>query len=164
MSSLKTLPGTACSRGETSTVERPDRQRPVERLGDFAEALTVAAITPLLMRLRPGTLARVLEPRRRTLPRDDARIAAGLRTTDAALWRGRPLVRPGCVSRGVTRYRMLRRFGVDVALCFGVGRIGDEIAAHCWLDLDGAPILEPEDVNRFIEMFRIRRPGVVARA
>jgi hypothetical protein len=59
---------------------------------------------------------------------------------------------------------MLRRVGVDVALCFGVGSVAGNIEAHCWLAHDNEPILEPPDVQQFREMYRICRPGIVVAA
>jgi hypothetical protein len=124
-------------------------------------ALLVASLTPLLLRARPTTLARVLEPRRRTREPDPATTAEMIKLTDVALHRGRPLVRSGCLSRSVTRYWMLRRVGEDVSLCFGVGTIDGEIEAHCWLSRDDHPILEPTRVAAFHEMYRICEPGIV---
>ena len=58
---------------------------------------------------------------------------------------GHPLVRPGCLTRGVTLYYALRRAGDDVSLCFGVGEDGGQTAGHCWLDKAGRPLLERVD-------------------
>lgn len=63
---------------------------------------------------------------------------------DAVLVAFRPLVRPGCLVRGLTLYHFLRRAGVDVSLNFGVGRIDDRFTGHCWLVKDGRPFLEPD--------------------
>ena len=60
---------------------------------------------------------------------------------------GWPLVRRGCLTRGLTLYYVLRRAGIDVALEFGVGKVsrGDGFDGHCWLVLNGEPYLEPRD-------------------
>jgi hypothetical protein len=129
------------------------------------EAFAFGVAAPLLLRAKPDRVARVLEPRRAPVePRSDDRITTTVQVTDAVLARGWPLLRRGCLTRGVTRYRMLRRAGADVALCFGAGTVDGSIEAHCWIDRDGTPLLEPEDVSRFVEMFRICRPGVVVPA
>src|SRR5690348_196486 len=89
-----------------------------------ARAGAVAVVAPLLARLDLTRLQRVLEPRRRVTPAADAPATAVAveRTVAAVLHRGRWFVRPGCLVRGITRYAVLRRAGVDVELCFGVGR------------------------------------------
>ncbi len=83
------------------------------------------------------------------------------RWVDALIRRGHPAVRPGCLTRGVTLYYGLRRAGLDVQLCFGVGSDGGNVAGHCWLDLDGEPLLERVDPrSKFTEVVRLSRSGV----
>jgi hypothetical protein len=75
----------------------------------------------------------------------------------AALRVGRPLVRRGCLTRGITLYYFLRRAGADVRLCFGLGAVdgGDGFDGHCWLVLAGEPYLEPRDPRPlYTEMYR----------
>ena len=70
-----------------------------------------------------------------------------------------PVVRSGCLTRGVTLYWLLRRAGVPVELCFGVGRPGEELAGHCWLTRDGRPYLEPADAPAYFDaLYRIPPP------
>jgi hypothetical protein len=54
-------------------------------------------------------------------------------------------VRSGCLVRGLTLYRVLRRAGAEVSLRFGVGPMGDGMAAHCWIVYQGQPLAEPRD-------------------
>lgn len=71
---------------------------------------------------------------------------------------GRPLVRSGCLTRGVTLYWFLRRAGLEVELRFGLDPddAGDLTDGHCWLTLDGEPYLEPRDPRpRFTEVYRL---------
>jgi hypothetical protein len=106
--------------------------------------LSFAATVPLLMRLPLPRLERVLEPRRP--PRLDRRRAAWLeRTIDPLLAHGHPIIRPGCLTRGVTHFYFLRRAGVDVRLQFGMGMQSGEHEGHCWLIRDGEPFLEKVD-------------------
>ena len=80
---------------------------------------------------------------------------------DAIIRRGQPLVRPGCLTRGVTLYYALRRAGDDVSLCFGVGDDGGQVVGHCWLDKDGGPLLELVDpLSKFTEVVRLTPSGV----
>jgi hypothetical protein len=83
------------------------------------------------------------------------------RWVDAIIRRGHPVVRPGCLTRGVTLYYALRRCGVPVNLCFGVGPDQGAMAGHCWLDLDGRPVLERVDPrSKFTEVVRVSPSGV----
>ncbi|HVA90766.1 MAG TPA: lasso peptide biosynthesis B2 protein [Chloroflexota bacterium] len=110
--------------------------------------LAVAAAVPTLMRLPLPRVSTLLEPRRPPpgpTPAQEDRIA---RFVLAALAAGRPLVRRGCLTRGVTLYYFLRRAGADVSLCFGMGTSTDKadgFDGHCWLVKQGEPYLEPYD-------------------
>ena len=122
------------------------------RLRNPAEALlslriaAFAVVVPLLMRLRLSSLERVLEPRGPKRSASPERVTALAERIDWVLRRGRPLVRPGCLTRGVTLYYFLRRAGADVTLVFGMGKPEDAsfAAGHCWLVKDGEPFLERE--------------------
>jgi hypothetical protein len=62
---------------------------------------------------------------------------------DAVLIAFRPVVRGGCLVRGLTLYHFLRNEGVDVTLRFGFVQVDDSFTGHCWLVKDGRPYLEP---------------------
>jgi hypothetical protein len=122
-----------------------------------AQILVIAALIPLLMRLPLERVRDVLDPRG-VLPRPDAiRERHVLALVSLVLDFGRPVLRPTCLTRGITRYYALRRAGVEVALAFGLGQAtGDTVDGHCWLVRDGAPFLETRDPRRlFTEMYRI---------
>src|SRR3954447_169713 len=85
--------------------------------------LLFAALLPLILRFRklpdlPAWVEPAGEPPR-PLSRDE--LAALVQRLDALLVSGRPAVRTGCMIRGLTLYRFLRRAGADVSLHFGVG-------------------------------------------
>lgn len=69
----------------------------------------------------------------------------------------RPLVRSGCLTRGITLYWFFRRAGLDVELRFGLDPRAIEPAdGHCWLTLDGEPYLEKRDPRlHFTELYRL---------
>lgn len=125
-----------------------------------------AALVPLLLRLckLPG-LPSWVEPRRRSLPppgpgpsREE--IAALTERIDELLVAGRPVVRTGCMVRGLTLYRFLRLRGADVSLRFGVGTIRGDFAAHCWIVYRGEPLAETHDPRPlFTETWRIGPAG-----
>jgi hypothetical protein len=119
-----------------------------------------AAAVPALMRLPLRRLAALVtrppDPRRR----NPAEIERLDRVMALAPRIGRPLVRDGCLTRGITLYWFLRRAGLDVELRFGldpdVGELTDLADGHCWLTLNGEPYLEPRDPRlRFTELYRL---------
>lgn len=153
----------------------PSRLRAVGELRDAREAAlfvrvaAFAATVPLLMRLPLPRVAALLTraPRRRGGPgvRDGPDIRDGATAEVERLDRlialaprvARPLVRSGCLTRGVTLFWFLRRAGLNVELSFGIDP-GDEQTTdgHCWLVLDEEPFLEKVDPRpRFAEVYRL---------
>lgn len=141
---------------------RPSRQK-ARTLSDYFLFLRVflfAAAVPLLMRLKISKVATVLEPGSEPRTIDPEQIRKISAYTQRAILRGKPLVRPGCLTLGLTRYYFLRRAGLDVALLFGMGRVreGQGPEGHCWLVRDGEPYLENVDPRPiYAEMWRISR-------
>jgi hypothetical protein len=123
-----------------------------------ARVVLFAALVPLLLRLRRlPDLPAWVEPRRRA-PREPAagEVEALVERIDELLVAGRPAVRTGCMVRGLTLYRFLRRAGADVSLRFGVGTIHGGFAAHCWIVYRGEPLAETHDPRPlFTETWRI---------
>jgi hypothetical protein len=117
-----------------------------------------AALVPALMRLPLPRLAALVS--RPPNPRNptSAEIERLDRVMTLAPRIGRPLVRSGCLTRGLTLYWFLRRTGLDVELRFGLGPEdgGGLTDGHCWLTLDGEPYLESRDPRlRFTELYRL---------
>jgi Transglutaminase-like superfamily len=88
--------------------------------------------------LRPvsqGNRIGSLEPGWEPWPVNPDRVRKIAAYLGVAIARGKPLVRPGCLALGLTRYYFFRRAGMDVSLHFGMGRIGKEkeFVGHCWL-------------------------------
>jgi len=130
--------------------------------------VAVAAAAPFLARLDLQRLQRCLEPAPRSArvpSADPGHVVEALgRRIDQVIHWGKPFVRPGCLTRGITGYYLLRRVGLDVALCFGMGPVrGSGVAGHCWLVLDGEPVLEAADPRpAFIEMVRLSSRGLTS--
>lgn len=127
----------------------------------------VAVLAPLLARGGLRRLQSWTEPPSSPPspePDDGDRVMAQVAWwVDAIIRRGHPVVRPGCLTRGVTLYYALRRCGIVVDLCFGVGPDGGVMAGHCWLDLDGRPVLERVDPrSKFTEIVRVSHSGVTS--
>jgi hypothetical protein len=130
----------------------------------FFQVLFIAAAVPLLLRLKLSRVEALLEPRNPP-PTDRDRIPLITKYVEMAIRRGGPLVRPGCLTRGVTRYYFFRREGLDVSLCFGMGKVNEKFVGHCWLLREGAPFMEKQDPRPlYAEMCRIsgtaRRGGM----
>jgi hypothetical protein len=121
----------------------------------------LAACVPLLMRLPLDRLGRLLEPRRARPQAAPAEVERLVGRVEHVLAAGRPLLRPGCLTRGVTLYWFLRRAGVPVDLVFGMGTPADGFEGHCWLVRDAEPWLERTDPRPvFVESYRIaHRPA-----
>ena len=127
----------------------------------FFQVLFFAAAVPFLLRLKISRVQTLLEPRTPSSAHRN-RVELINEYVEMAIRAGRPLVRPGCLTRGVTRYFFLRRNGLDVSLCFGMGQDNEEFVGHCWLVKDGVPFLEPRDPRPlYTEMYRI--PGTTHR-
>jgi hypothetical protein len=118
---------------------------------------------PCLVRLRLPLLAAILEPRRVPPAPDEKRAEAVVSATDRVLRSGRPFIRTGCLTRGLTLFYFLRRAGVDVALLFGVGEIDGKPAGHCWIVRGGEPFLEEEDPRpHFTEVWGVTPGATIA--
>lgn len=119
--------------------------------------LLVAASVPLITRLSLARQEALLEPRNPARP-DPEREAWLVANVDRLLSAARPLVRAGCLTRGLTYYFFLRRAGVDVQLRYGLATpIGDS-DGHCWLVRDGEPFLERVDPrDHYVETYSIPR-------
>jgi Transglutaminase-like superfamily len=144
----------------------PSRLRAVSELRDPHEATLLlrvgafAAAVPLMMRLPLPRLAALLGRSPRRMPPAPEEVEQLERMIALAPRIAGPLVRPGCLTRGVTLFWFLRRAGLDVELRFGLDpRDGSSTDGHCWLSLDGEPFLEKRDPRaRFAELYRLPLP------
>jgi hypothetical protein len=124
----------------------------------FLRIFAFAVAVPYLLRRKLPKVAGLIEPGTDPSAVSEDKIRDITVHVERAIRRGWPLVRPGCLTRGLTRYYFLRRSGLDVALCFGMGRLDNEFVGHCWLAKDGEPFLEsPDPRTRYTEMYRISR-------
>jgi hypothetical protein len=140
--------------------ERNMKMQPISNGFLFLRMFIFAVAVPYLLRLKLPQVAAVLTPRRDSSPVDADRVNKIAAYVERAIRRGRPLVRPGCLTRGLTRYYFFRRAGMDVSLRFGMGKIDGTFVGHCWLVKDGEPFMEKEDPRpRYIEMYRISKEG-----
>jgi hypothetical protein len=119
--------------------------------------ITFAAAVPLLMWFPLDRVGRWITPSGDADPEPSrVDVAALVARIDRWLVRSRPFVRPGCLTRGITLYRFLRRSGARVSLRFGVGSVNGTFEGHCWIVYGDEPVGErrdPRDV--FIETWAI---------
>jgi hypothetical protein len=124
----------------------------------FLRVFMFAAAVPYIMRLKLSRVAAILERGSELRSCDPDQIQKIAAYVDTSIQRGRPLVRAGCLTLGLTRYYFFRRAGMDLSLHFGMGQIGTEreFVGHCWLSKQGEPYLEREDPRPlYIEMYCI---------
>jgi Transglutaminase-like superfamily len=125
----------------------------------FLRILVFAAAVPYLLRLKLSKVAKILEPGGDPVEVTQNRVMKISGYVERAIRDGSPFVRPGCLTRGLTRYYFLRRAGLDVTLCFGMGGADSNFMGHCWLEKNGESFLEGEDTRRYVEMYRVSRAG-----
>jgi Transglutaminase-like superfamily len=134
----------------------------------FVRVSAFAACVPLLLRLPLPRVAALMRlpatrlcsaGRRPAAPQVDYRAERLPDLVRLAQQAFGPVVRTGCLTRGLTLLWFLRRAGLDVELCFGVDLLTGEPDGHCWLERDGEPLFEAVDPRgRFAETYRLAGP------
>jgi hypothetical protein len=51
-----------------------------------------------------------------------------------------------CLPRACTLHRMLGRRGIPSNLCIGATKSQGKFSAHAWVEVEGEPVGEPEDI------------------
>jgi hypothetical protein len=83
--------------------------------------------------------------RRRATPADvEARIASTVRAVDLATTR--LPIPSACLSQSLALWYLLRTQGIPTEVCLGVRSGGAPLDAHAWVEHDGRPINETEDI------------------
>src|SRR5215472_13661760 len=117
----------------------------------LARIVVVASLVPLVMRLSLERVRELVEPRTpaRPVARDEEQHVLDL--VNLVLDGLKPVLRPNCQTRAITRYYFLRRAGLSLAIAFGIAR-SPKVVGHCWLVRDDQPYLEARDPRSvFIE-------------
>lgn len=128
----------------------------------FVRVMALGATVPVVVRLPLPRQAALLDraplrTRRRPPSTGDAERAK--RCVEAAQNVGSPLVKRGCLTRGILLYWLVGRADDDVELCFGLGVVDGRPSGHCWLTRGGEPYLERVDPSeRFEVIYRIPVP------
>jgi Transglutaminase-like superfamily len=145
----------ACSRRMRRRLAPLRRLRGRRELWLFVRVLAVAPFFQLLLRLPLPVVDQIIAKMRRPAPQglEPQRVAA---VVGAAQTFAHPVVRHGCLTRGLTLYWLLAEPSSDLRLCFGLGGPADDFTGHCWIERAGEPYLETEDPReRFPEQFAI---------
>ena len=134
-----------------SPLERAGRLRAIfASPGDLwllLRILALATVLPLLLRtLSLSRLLRWLTPRPGAEPTQPQRVA---RLVQRVLGLNRWVYRPNCLKRSLLLFHFLGNSGDDVRLCLGVRspgplHAGATLDGHAWLEVGGAPYLEPQ--------------------
>src|SRR5262249_731473 len=141
-------PANCCSR----TIERLNVIREFRRPADiflFLRMFLFALSVPFLLRLKLSTLQRLLEPAKPSPAPALLTVEQISASVDQMMRFGEAVFRSICLTRGTTLYYFLRKAGVNVSLCFGIGNIRGQFIGHCWLVRDGAPFLETFDPQAY---------------
>lgn len=131
------------------------RLRGAAEVRAFTRLLLVAPLFPALLRLPLPLVSRILIRCRWPLRPgiEPQRVAA---VVEAAQVFAHPLVRRGCLTRGLSLFWLLPGDSAELRVCFGLGDTADDFAGHCWLERAGVPYLEKVDPRpRFAEQFTI---------
>jgi hypothetical protein len=132
---------------------RPDRREWLRSAALRLKIILVLLALPAALRLcSVRRTIRLLTPRRPRTRRSRAEIERVVTAVDR-LYLRRPLRHYGpCLRRSVTLYGFLRRRGLPVRLALGAYPGAAGLVAHAWLTLEGAPIFEPNSVERYALM------------
>ena len=139
-----------------SRLEALRELRGPRELALFAYLTAFAALVPLMLRLPLPRLARLITRSPAAGTPTPERIQRLTELMPLAIRFAYPLVRPGCLTRGVTLFWFLRREGLDVELRFGLDPLDLERPdGHCWIALRDEPLFERDDPRpRFSELYR----------
>ncbi len=135
-----------------SSSSRPDVQKlralPARERRLLVRAAVTLPVSVLLLKLAGYQRARRLGERltrARPVPADaSARIDSTVRMVDLATTR--LPIRSACLSQSLALWYLLLAQGVRTEVCFGVRAGGAPLDAHAWVEHDGRPINETEEI------------------
>ena len=112
----------------------------------------LAAIVPVMVKALPlPRVLSLLEPRKRVQSSCDPYELA--RIVSAAVRLGPRFGVGECLVRSLVLYNSLRRAAYAPLLVIG-GRLSDDrFEGHCWIEIDGKPLAEPNDPGDIARIF-----------
>jgi Transglutaminase-like superfamily len=144
----------------TAPASRPRQNR--LRMSDLpmlAEGLAALALASLAIAVLP--FKKVAAAASVAGPREARRDAETVRRVRGAVqgWGRRVPWKAVCFQRGLALHWMLRRRGIRSVLLYGARRKGDGLAAHVWVDVDGATVIGGEEAPDFACLARFPPDG-----
>ncbi len=59
-----------------------------------------------------------------------------------------------CLIRALVLYEICMRQGIDAGLVIGAGKVNHSLEGHAWLELDGVPYRDKQNLDDYVEMIR----------
>ena len=115
----------------------------------LAESLLLLPMTSLALRFLPLRVIRVVNdrPRRwRREPIDRGRAGRIAHMVAAAAQHGP--YRASCLPQSLVLQFLLRRDGMRGELRYGARKIDGAVQAHCWIEINGEPLIDSPQVHR----------------
>jgi hypothetical protein len=113
----------------------------------MAMPLVAGAVSLAGFRRAHAVLARWPRPAVTPFPTEDAAWARARSTARVvSIAAGRGPVRATCLRRSLLLWWLLRRDGIETSLRVGVHRDGGSLHAHAWVEYQGRPINDAEDI------------------
>lgn len=125
----------------------------------FAQALVLLPIAALALRAMPfGRLRSLLDRPMLNASTDHRARASRIAHMVAAAGAYGPY-RATCVPQSVVLQWLLRREGIRGEMRYGVRKADGAVSAHCWIELDGEPLIDSPAVR---DQFAVLDPPAAA--
>jgi Transglutaminase-like superfamily len=125
----------------------------------LAEALAVLALASMAIALLPfRKVAAAASAHGPEKTRSDAEMVRRVRGAVQG-WGRRVPWKAVCFQRGLALHWMLRRRGIRSVLLYGVRQRDDGLAAHVWVEVDGATVIGGEEAPNFACLARFPPDG-----
>ena len=140
--------------------ERLRRFRALERpaQGLFLRAIVLLPIVAVSLRWRGFRATQAMLKRflsNRSAGQDSAEITkrAALTAHMVSVADRSGLVHPSCLAKSLTLWWLLMRQGIAADLRIGIRKENEKMAAHAWVERNGAALNEPEEHHRHYAAF-----------
>jgi hypothetical protein len=141
--------------GPARILELPWRERRWLGVSLLMLPATALALRVVAVRHLSSLIARPRSHRRE--PPDRARAERIAHMVAAAAHYGP--YRASCLPQSLVLQWLLRRDGMRGELRYGVRKIDARVTAHCWVELDGEPLIDSPEVRR---QFTVLEPSTAA--
>src|SRR5688500_7228752 len=129
---------------------RKARSLSLREWGWFLEAYAVLTATKLQLLIAPRSIVE------RAVAKDDVAPATTQTAPDInermvssfAMATGVHFLRPNCLPRSLSLWRMLRRRGIDAVVRIGAKMTGRRLDGHAWVEVGGVVVNDRADIAR----------------